>query len=86
MEKELFEDAYLVCATEAAGRYVAEYVTEEGERYGLLLDESFNVIARMDGLCDVTSSWFWFDYGMGSVRQSKQYTLDELVELAESRT
>ena len=83
--KEFSEDADLTDVIKVENGFVTEYVTAEGERYGLLLDVDFDVVARMDGLCDAASDGFLYDLGMGSVRKTKQYTLEELVEMAEGK-
>lgn len=77
----LEEDGYLTYVTELGDYLVTEYIDTEGERYGLLLDSRFEVIARLPGLCDVTGDALVFDYGDGSLRKSRLYSLQELVEM-----
>lgn len=76
-------DGYLTYVTELGDCLVTEYIDTEGERYGLLLDSQFQVIARLPGLCDVSGEKLVFDYGDGSLRESRVYSLQELVDMGE---
>lgn len=78
-------DGYLTYVTELGDYFVTEYIDTEGQRYGLLLDSRFEVIARLPGLCDVAGDSLVFDYGNGSLRESRLYSLEELVEMGEMR-
>lgn len=80
----LEEDGYLTYVTELGDCLVTEYIDTEGERYGLLLDSRFEVIARLPGLCDVTGDALVFDYGDGSLRKSRLYSLQELVDMGKT--
>ena len=72
------EEAYVTYATEIGDGIVLQYVTTDGEFYGLELDRSGQLIARLPGLRDVKDQTFLFDYGNGSVYQSKALGLEEL--------
>ena len=65
-------------ATEIGDGIVLQYVTTDGEFYGLELDRSGQLIARLPGLRDVKDQTFLFDYGNGSVYQSKALGFEEL--------
>lgn len=76
-------DGYLTYVTELGDYLVTEYIDTEGERYGLLLDGRLEVVARLPGLCDVVGDTLVFDYGDGSLRESRVYSLQELVDMGE---
>lgn len=76
-------DAFLTYVTQVGDRIITEYVSSQGERYGLLLDESCQVLARMPSLCDVNGDMLVFDYPSGNLRQCRIYSLQELMALAE---
>ncbi|MBR4082988.1 MAG: protein kinase [Lachnospiraceae bacterium] len=80
----LEEDAYLTYVTQMDDYLVTEYVSTEGERYGLLLNAKWEVLAYLPNLCDVNGNKFVFDYAAGDLRQVGMYSLDELVELGEA--
>ena len=80
--KELNEDAYLMYATQIGNYLLTEYMTIEGERYGVLLDSQLEEVARMPGLCDnLNEETLIFDDNAGHLRESGIYTLSELIEL-----
>lgn len=80
--KELETDAYLTYVTQAGEYIITEYVTAEGERYGLLLNGRLEKLAYLPGLTDYWDGKLIFDYGSGSLRQSRIYSLQELMEIA----
>lgn len=80
---ELEKDAFLTYVTQAGDFIITEYVSAQGERYGLLLDESCQVLARMPNLCDIIGDTLVFDYPSGNLRQCRIYSLQELMALAE---
>ena len=41
------------------------------------------MVARLPGLCDVVGDTLVFDYGDGSLRESRVYSLQELVDMGE---
>ena len=68
-----------------AGEYIlTEYVSSQGERFGLLLDENCETLARLPNLCDIVDGTLVFDYPTGNLRQCRIYSLQELLALAES--
>lgn len=80
----LEQDSYLTYVTEEGDYLITEYISAEGERYGLLLDEKFQTRAYLPNLCDVKDGMLIFDYEAGNLRQSYLYSLPELIEMGES--
>ena len=82
--KTLEQDAYLTYVTQAGEYILTEYVSSQGERFGLLLDENCETLARLPNLCDIVDGTLVFDYPTGNLRQCRIYSLQELLALAES--
>lgn len=82
---ELEKDAFLTYITQAGEYMIAEYIDTSGERYGILMDQDFQNLAYLPGLCDVLEGRLVFDYGSGDLRQSPIYSLEELKEMALGR-
>lgn len=81
--KELETDAYLAYVTQVGDCVMTEYITAEGERYGLLLNEDCEVIADLPGLCDILpDGTLLFDDMYGTVRKTRIYSITELLALA----
>lgn len=83
---ELNEDAYLIYVTQAGDYIVTQYVTAEGEKYGVLLNEKCESLADLPYLCDVMDQELYFDYPTGNVRKVQIYNLDSLVKSAQEKT
>lgn len=82
---ELEPDGYLTYVTQAGAYVITEYIDGQDGRYGLLLDEHCETLARLPGLCDVLEDGtLVFDDGLGTLRQSRIYSLRELTALGES--
>ena len=77
----LEKDSYLTYVTQAGDYIITEYISSEGERYGILLDAKLEKLAYLPRLCDVAGDRLIFDYQSGNLRQSKIYSLEELVGL-----
>lgn len=84
--RELEKDSYLTYVTEAGEWIVTQYLSGQGEPYGLLLDRDCNTLAYLPGLCDVSGETLIFDDGKGNLRQSRIYSLPELLALANHKT
>lgn len=85
--RELEPDAYLTYVTQLGDLVVTEYITAQGERYGLLLNAACETLADLPGLCDVTAEGMLvFDDQSGNLRQSRIYSTQELMALAEDKT
>ncbi|RGE61006.1 serine/threonine protein kinase [Eisenbergiella massiliensis] len=80
----LEEDAYLTYVTQVENYIITEYISAAGERYGLLLNDNFEVLAYLPGLCDVKEGMLVFDYESGNLRQCRLYSLGELLALGET--
>lgn len=81
---ELETEDYLTYVTQIGEGMLTEYVKADGERYGLLLDGAFQVIASLPGVCDYMDGTFFFDDKSGNLRQCRFYSLQELVVLGET--
>ncbi len=78
----LKEDAYLTYVTKSGDYLAAQFITADGKCSGQLLDETCEVLAELPYLCDVIGDYLVFDYPSGTIRKSKIYSLDELMEMA----
>lgn len=83
---ELEQDSYLTYVTEVGDFLVTQYLSGQGEPYGLLLNQDCETLAYLPGLCDVVGETLIFDDGMGNLRQSRIYPLQDLIALAEGVT
>lgn len=81
--RELEQESYLTYVTETGDYLVAQYLSAQGERYGLLLDQNCDALAYLPGLCDVVGETLVFDDDHGNLRQSRIYSPQELRALAE---
>ena len=80
----LEEDSYLTYVTQTGEYIMTEYISASGERYGLLLDHSFQKLAYLPGICDIVEDTLIFDYGSGVLKQCKLYSMEELIALGEN--
>lgn len=81
----LESDDYLTYVTQVGDQLLTEYITAQGERYGLLLDSSGSVIADIPELCDILpDGTLAFDDMRGNLRQSRIYSMQELLALAKN--
>lgn len=81
--RELERESYLTYVTEVGDYLVTQYLSAQGERYGLLLDQNCDTLAYLPGLCDVVGETLVFDDDLGNLRQSRIYSPRELKALAE---
>lgn len=78
----LERDDYLTDVTQSGDYVITEYVTAEGSRYGLVLDEDCQVIASVPNLCDILENGILLtDDRLGNIRQTHIFTADELVSM-----
>lgn len=82
----LEEKSYLTYVTQVGEYIMTEYISAEGERYGILLDDSLQKLAYLPNLCDATENQLVFDYGSGNLRQCRLYSLPELITLGKTYT
>ena len=80
--RELAEEAYLTYVHKFNGYTVVEYIRADGERFGVLKDGSFQSVALLPDLTDLSEDLFFFDYGGGIIRESRMFSLEELKALA----
>jgi hypothetical protein len=82
--RELEKDAYLTYATQSGSYIVTEYISADtGSRYGLLLDgRTCETLAYLPNLCDVLGNRLVFDLRTGSLRETRIYSIAELIDLA----
>ncbi len=78
----LKKDTYLTYVTQAGGYIVAQYITADGYCSGQLLNGKCEVLAELPYLCDVMEETLIFDYPTGTIRKSKIYSIEELMDLA----
>lgn len=83
---DLTSEGYLTYVTQLGDYLITEYITADGERYGLLRDDTWAVLARLPQLCDILEDGtLIFDDGQGILRQSRIYSTQELIELGNSK-
>lgn len=79
----LESDDYLTYVTQSGEYLITEYINTTGERYGILLNDKLEKLAYLPGLCDVIGDRLLFDYKSGNLRQSRLFSLQELIALGE---
>ena len=80
---ELERDVDMTYLTQVGDYIIVEYITTTGERFGVLMNEDLETLARLPNLCDIVNDTLVFDYPTGDLRTSPIYSLEELMELAE---
>nr|WP_300167672.1 WD40 repeat domain-containing serine/threonine protein kinase [uncultured Flavonifractor sp.] len=85
MIRELEQDAYLTYVTQVGDYVITEYISVQGERYGLILDQNCETIAYLPNLCDIVGNQLVFDDLSGNLRQSRLYSIQELFALADQK-
>ena len=81
----LEEDAYLTYITQVEDYIITEYISVEGERFGILHNGNFEQLAYLPNLCDVVKGDLFFDYNNGEIRKIKIQTLEELLSKGKQR-
>lgn len=80
---ELASEDYLAYVTETGDFLVTEYFTTQMQRYGLLLNDTLETLARLPNLCDILpDGTLVFDDQRGNLRESRIYSTQELMALA----
>ena len=83
--RELETDDYLTYVTQIGEYVMTEYITTQGKRYGLLLDETCETLAELPGLCDILEDGtLIFDDMRGNLRESRIYSMQELIAFAKN--
>lgn len=83
--KYLQKDDYLTYVTQLENYIITEYITADGQRYGLLLDEHCETLAYLPQLCDIVGEELLFDYHKGELRKTRIYHINELEQLAQQQ-
>lgn len=80
---ELNEEGYLTYITQADEYIVAQYITVDGDFYGILMNDKCEALAHLPYLCDVVGNELYFDYPSGNMRKSRIYNINELIKMAQ---
>lgn len=78
----LESEAYLTYVTQVGAYVITEYLSQNGDRWGLLLDEQLQTLAELPQLCDILRDELIFDDQLGNLWQSRIYSIEELQEMA----
>ena len=76
---ELEKDDYLTYVTQVGGDIITQYVTADGEEYGLLLDENFGTVGTLPQLTDINGGELLFDFNTGFLRKTHLYKIEEIL-------
>ena len=79
---KLERDAYLTYVTQMGAYIVTEYISEDGSRWGLLLNEDLEPLAELPQLCDILEDGLLFDDQLGNLRRCRVYSIEEIKNLA----
>ena len=79
---ELERDGYLTYVTQVGQYILTEYIADDGTRWGLLLNERLETLAELPQLCDTWNGKLLFDDELGTLRQSRIYSIEELLQIA----
>ena len=82
--RELEQDDTLAYVDQTGDNIITWYLTSQGKWYGLLLNEKCETLARLPDLCDVLENRLIFDYSIGELKESRIYSLEELLDLADA--
>lgn len=82
---QLDQEDFLAYVTQVDGYLIMEYIKADGQRYGLLLNEDCEVLAKLPNLCDITGKELIFDDKTGNLRHSAIYSLEDLLAMAKSK-
>ena len=79
---ELERDGYLTYVTQVGQYILTEYIADDGTRWGLLLNERLETLAELPQHCDTWNGKLLFDDELGTLRQSRIYSIEELLQIA----
>lgn len=82
----LEEDGYLTYVSLIQEYILMEYISVEGQRYAVLLNEKFEKLAYLPNLCDVLGDKLIFDFNAGVLKEITLYSLEELIMMGEELT
>lgn len=79
---DLEKDAYVTYITQLDNYVMSEYVSAQGEHYGILLDKNtYEPLAYLPKLTDISNGKLIFDYHKGTLRETELYSLEELIQI-----
>ena len=79
---ELEKDSYITYITELEDYVMSEYITVNGDHYGILLDKNtYKPLAYMAGLADIYNNQLIFDYNKGNLRKTDIYSINDLISI-----
>ena len=82
---QLSQNAYLTYVTQLDENIIAQYITTEGEFYGILMNDECEELAKLPNLCDIYDGNAVFDYPTGNIRFKRIYKIDELISIARNK-
>ena len=82
---QLEQDAYLTYVTQLDENIIAQYITTEGEFFGILMNDKCEVLAKLPNLCDIHDGNAVFDYPTGNIRYERIYKSNELITIARNK-
>jgi len=82
--RELEKEAYLTYVTQVGDYVITEYISADGDRYGLLLDgKTGEALAHIPNLSDIIGERLIVDIRQsGSLRETRLYSTAELIDMA----
>ncbi len=78
----LERDDYLVYAPQVGEYVLLHYVTDDGDVYGVLMDENCELLAEIPNVSDVVGEMFIINDRSGFLRECPIYSLEELKDIA----
>lgn len=81
---ELNSEDTLTYITETGEYIIAQYISVQGNAYGILMNKDCEPIARLPYLCDVSGDTLIYDFPSGNIKISPIYELNELKEMAKN--
>lgn len=81
---DLNSEDHLTYITEIDKYIIAQYISTEGEIYGILMNKKCAPIAVIPYLCDIWDNKFICDLPSGNIKAVKIYELDELKDAAKT--
>ncbi|MCI8806090.1 MAG: protein kinase [Clostridiales bacterium] len=79
---ELEKDSYITYITQLEDYVMSEYITVNGEHYGILLDKNtYKPLAYMAGLADIYNNQLIFDYNKGNLRKTNIYSINDIINI-----
>jgi len=81
---ELQSEDSIMYVTQVGDYVMTQYLSQQGERYGALLNKNLEEIAKLPNLCDfLPDGSLLFDDTRGNIRQTHILSVEELLALAE---